>query len=298
MATVNTQDYVPFEDKDVLIEGKEYRGLKIKFPDKRISLRDSTYLRTNFFIKQLNINNKKNLPTYWYFRWMRWVFVVFLIISIPGPFVHFYYALISLFLMLPWLFVSTQHIHVIRKSLPKLLKEPPVKMGKILSTIASVTQVNETNVTVKDKNTNLEMAFVYVAGQKIQIISEKGHSAIKSTRIYSLIMFILTVIVIFGCLISLIVFATLFVLGIKGERIAFCSTHSKSCIDCTSYYGDHECVYAFESKRCIGKCYTEQAIPDDIVYYYSDDSGIGCGDYCREVEDAECYGRSVDINCN
>ena len=95
---------------------------------KSVSLRDSIYSKTNFYIQQSRpyIPHKK-LRTYFYIRFMRWVFLIYCVLCIPMPFVPNFmwpWAAATGGIALIWLLIFAQHMHVVYWTIPQVLSQP------------------------------------------------------------------------------------------------------------------------------------------------------------------------------
>ena len=102
--------------------------IQVRTFGKYVTLRDSIYSKTNFYIKQSRpyIPHKK-LRTYFYIRFMRWVFLIYCVLCIPMPFVPNFmwpWSAVTGGIALIWLLIFAQHMHVVYWTIPQVLSQP------------------------------------------------------------------------------------------------------------------------------------------------------------------------------
>ena len=114
---------------DIQIATARRENVLVRTFGRTVSLRQSIYVRTNFYIKQSRpYIPRKTLRTYLYIHCMRWAFLLYCVLCIPMPFLPAFigwpWAAITGGLRLVWLVIFSQHMHVIYWTLPAVLSQP------------------------------------------------------------------------------------------------------------------------------------------------------------------------------
>ena len=100
-------------------------------PGSPVKLPNNSYIQTNYYIQtSRSYIPGRTLRTYWYIRFMRWAFIVYISLSFPMLFVPtdigWPWALVAGVLRTVWLVIFGQHAHVVCWTIPKVLSQPIV----------------------------------------------------------------------------------------------------------------------------------------------------------------------------
>ena len=145
-----------------------------------VFLRKSIYVKTNHYIEQSRpYIPQRRLRTYFYIRFMRWVFLIYCVLCIPMPFVPNFmwpWSAVTGGIGLIWLMIFAQHMHVVYWTIPQVLSQP------ILS---DVVQPRENDFYVYTRE-RVEEVFLSAWDSGIGIVQSASGSASASIKFQAL----------------------------------------------------------------------------------------------------------------
>ena len=177
------------------------------------TVRNNIYAKTNFFIKRSrDFIPGATLKTYWYFRFMQWIFLVYIALIPPLPFVPFYVgwplALATGVIGMGWLVIFAQHAHVVRCTVRKVLSQPifPNSDQEDESAVYKITveRVEGRFLAAQNSGVGVLATTKNSASEQLHVLNQTGARKVKQTAVCSILCLIFTVI---ALLVSAVVIA-------------------------------------------------------------------------------------------
>ena len=172
-----------------------------------VFLAKNVYTKTNHYIKESRPYIKsQTLRRYIFFPTMRVFFAIYVIAHLPAPFVpasiSWPWALLLFAAGIIWFVILCQHLHVIARTIPWILRQPvaePNALGGLENNFLEIIIEQKEGMYVEAKNAGIGV-FLKASGKvKFHMLTPGAVCRIQKTRVQSVVMFIFCVL---GILIS------------------------------------------------------------------------------------------------
>ena len=163
-----------------------------------VFLDSNVYTRTNHHItKSRPYIKSQTLRRYIFFPTMRILFAFHVIAHLPAPFlpasISWPWALLLFAAGIIWFLILCQHLHVIARTIPWILRQPVEDvnaLGGLTSNFLEVRFEQKDTMYVKAKNDGIGVLLEVSGKVEFYVLSPQAVCRIKKTRVQSVVMFI------------------------------------------------------------------------------------------------------------
>ena len=188
-----------------LVGVTQQQAISVRATGKTVHVDDDIYAKTNFYIEQTRqyIPTRK-LDAFLYFRGFSKLTYVMLIVAVTlllpttiisktlGPSMCAKLGGIMLIVYLPFCLTYCQHLHVVRKTIPWVLRQPVIPNLRTGNEHLEVAVTSLEGVYLSARNSGIGLMSQTTGTIKFHVLSPQAVQSIKWTKVYSIVYFMLT----------------------------------------------------------------------------------------------------------
>ena len=207
-AVVQTDATTVAANREAAVGFTEQEKIEVKNVGTTVWLQNNVYSRTNHYIKEsrnyVPEELRPNLHQYAYLVGLHWVVMVVFVIGLISP-AYYIFAFIMGGVSIVFILVYAQHMHVVRKTIPIMLRLPHLpdhQMRQISNRRNDFFEITLEKYTAIFAATSDEAAAVAVKGSnkvKIHVLSAWARNAIRSSRMLSIVQMCMLIFLFFYC---------------------------------------------------------------------------------------------------
>lgn len=160
---------------------------------RNVHVRNDCFVRTNHFIKCSVefVDTRLPLCRFWRFRFMRLLFAVHFLLTLPC-FLTWLYACIACLLTTLWLLFFLQHIYVLLFTLPLVMKQPVVSAQVDLNAFYEIQVEQIQGAYLQARRQGIGVLATSRASINFQVFNRKGYQIMLDTKHWSRVMVVFT----------------------------------------------------------------------------------------------------------
>ena len=196
----STSGYTAYLDAAVAFS--EQDRIEIKETGEVVWLKNNSYSKTNHFITQSHgyvpEDMEGKLTRYAYVAGLQWVFLAVFVLGLISP-SHYIFAFVMGTISIPWILIFSQHIYVVIKTIPIILKLPHIPNMELENSFYEISLEKFTAVFAASPDTAVGVSVKSKGTIKIHVLSTQARRHVTNTRMVSFLAFAASIFIVLYC---------------------------------------------------------------------------------------------------